>query len=376
MADSAGPRLRFDFEGFRYEVYGTQVDHRDYDTLLLAWRQAASGGPRSQVILKPVLLPSDYERSSRAREEMQIASYLQHPGIAKTYGLTAHADLPYVVTEHMRGCYLLTAMDFALLVGRGLSSGFAAYVAAEVADALAYAHAFSSNMGEPLHIIHRAVSPMRIRLGFDGRVKLTNFGAAYGEIRNRLQTPPGLLRGDPAYCAPELLRDAMEATGRRSDRLNAGGIDGRADVFSLGLVLLEMLLAEYPLDPSDVPPQGAPKGFAYPLRAERSTQLSLDVLAYRLLRFRPEDAERQLELAPEPLRPIVRRALQPDPAERISAATLRDELRAYLHGLDRSFGAGELAAELQLVFEAAAKIHRLTANPIERTALSPDEQGD
>jgi serine/threonine-protein kinase len=375
MTGSSGPRLTFNFEGFRYEVFRTQVEHRDYDTLLLAWRQPLGGGARSQVILKPMQLPSDYDRSERAWEEVQLATHLQHPGIAKVYGFATHADVPHVVTEHMRGCYLLTAMDFALLVGRTLSPPFAAYVAAEVADALAYSHARGDSTGQPLHIIHRAVGPMRIRLGFDGRIKLVNFGAAYSELRDRLQTPPGLLRGDPAYCAPEILRAAMEATGNRADPLIAGAIDGRADVFSLGLVLLEMLLAEYPLDPSDAPVQVAPKGLAYPVRAERSTQLSLDVLAYRLLRFDPGGAERRLEFAPGPLRSIVRRALQLEPADRCSATTMRDELRAYLGGLEQPFGAVEMAAELKAVFEAAAKVKRLTANPIERTALTPDAEG-
>jgi serine/threonine-protein kinase len=376
MADSSGTRLIFNSEGFRYEVYDTQVEHRDYDTLLLAWRQPASGGARSQVILKPMQLPSDYERSERAWEEVQLATHLQHPGIAKVYGFATHADVPYVVTEHMRGCYLLTAMDFALLVGRTLSPPFAAYVTAEVADALAYAHARSDSAGQPLHIVHRAVGPMRIRLGFDGRVKLVNFGAAYSELRDRLQTPPGLLRGDPAYCAPEILRAAMEATGRRVDLLIAGAIDGRADVFSLGLVLLEMLLAEYPLDPSDSPVQSTPKGFAYPVRAERSTGLSLDVLAYRLLRFDPAEAERRLEFAPGPLRSIVRRALQLEPSARYGAAEMREELLVYLGNVDPPVVAEEIAAELKAIFEAAAKVKRLTANPIERTALSPDEHGD
>ncbi|WP_395840004.1 serine/threonine protein kinase [Archangium violaceum] len=369
MTDSSGPRLRFDFEGFRYEVYGTQVEHRDYDTLLLAWRQPVSGGARSQVILKPMQLLSDHERGERAWEEVQLATYLQHPGIAKVYGFAVHADVPYVVTEHMRGCYLLTAMDFALLSGRTLSPPFAAYVAAEVADALAYAHA------QPLHIIHRAVGPMRIRLGFDGRVKLVNFGAAYSELRDRLQTPPGLLRGDPAYCSPEILRAALESTGSRADPLIVGAIDGKADVFSLGLVLLEMLLAEYPLDPTDVPSQSAPKGFAHGVRAERSAQLNLDTLMYRTLRFQPQDADRRLEFAPGPLRSIVRRALQPNPAERYGAAEMREELLVYLGTVDPPVVAADIAGELKWIFEAAARVKRLTGNPIERTVLSPDEQG-
>ncbi|WNG57597.1 protein kinase [Archangium gephyra] len=375
MTDSSGPRLMFDFEGFRYEVYSTQVNNRDYDKLLLAWRQPLSGGARTHVILKPVQMSPDRERSERAWEEVQLATYLQHPSIAKVHGFAFHGKSAYVVMEHLKGCYLLTAMDFALLVARSLSPAFAAYVSAEVADALAYAHARTDAEGHPLHIVHRAVGPMRIRLGFDGRVKLANFGAAYSELRDRLKTPPGLLRGDPAYCAPEVLRAVMESTGSRADPLIGGAIDGRADVFSLGLVLLEMLLAEYPLDPSDEPVQRVPVGFASSVRAERTTQLSLDVLAYRLLRFHPEDAERSLEMVPAALRSIVRRALEPEPAARYSAAAMRDELRAYLGSLERPFGEAELAAELRLIWAAAARVKRLMANPIERTALSPDEEG-
>ncbi|MFE8596471.1 serine/threonine protein kinase [Archangium violaceum] len=375
MTLSFGARLIFTFEGFRYEVYDIQVDHRDYDKLLLAWRQPANGGPRTQVVLKPVQVPPDHDRRERAWEEVQLATHLQHPGIAKVHGFAFHDNASYVVMEHLRGCYLLTAMDFTLLVGRTISPAFAAFVVAEVANALDHAHGRTGPEEHPLHIVHRAVGPMRIRLGFDGRVKLTNFGAAYSELRDRLQTPPGLLRGDPTYCAPEILRAAMETTRGRADPLIGGEIDGRADVFSLGLVLLEMLLAEYPLDPTDAPVQGAPQGFASHLRAERSTGLSLDVLIYRLLRFNPRNAEGRLEMAPAPLRSIVQCALQPNSSERYTAATMRDELRAYLGSLKRPFGAEEMAEELKVIFEAVARVKRLTANPIERTALSPNEEG-
>ncbi|HLL46939.1 MAG TPA: hypothetical protein VK399_09510 [Longimicrobiaceae bacterium] len=144
-------------------------------------------------------------------------------------------------------------------------------------------------------------------------------------------------------------------------------------MFSLGLVLLEMLLAEYPLDPTDAPVEGAPVGFSFPVRAERTAQLSLDVLAYRLLRFHPSEAERRLEFAPAPLRSIVRRALQPDPRERFSAAEMREELLVYLGTVEPPVLADEIAAELKAIFKAAARVKRLTANPIERTALMPDE---
>jgi len=168
----------------------------------------------------------------------------------------------------------------------------------------------------------------------------------------------------------------MESTESRADPLIGGAIDGSADVFSLGLVLLEMLLAEYPLDPTDAPVQRAPKGFASHVRSEWSAQLSLDVLAYRLLRFDPSEAEQRLEFAPGPLRSIVQRALQPEPSARYGAAEMRKELLVYLGSVEPPVLGEEIAAEMKAIFEAAARVKRLTANPIERTALTPDVEGD
>lgn len=375
MSGQTESRQVFTSQDYRFEVYDTQVSHPDYGTLLLAWRQALRGGRRSRVILKRLSQTSDRERRERAWEEVQLATHLTHSNIAKVDGLASQGEDDFVVMEYTRGIYLVTAMDYALLAKCKLSPAFVAYVVAEVADALDYAHGRKDNSGNPLHIIHRAVSPIRIRLGFDGRVKLTNFGAAYSDLRDRMPTPPGLLRGDPAYCAPEVLRAAMKPTPYRADPLLSGSIDGRADVFSLGLILLEMLVAEYPLDPTDQAMAKAPSGFAQQLRTEQSSWIDLSSLAFRLLRFAPADAERLSATVPEPLRVIICRALHPEPSQRCWAAELRDELRAYLGGLGRPFNLHSMTEEITRVWDEIARMERIAANPLERTAFKPEGMG-
>jgi serine/threonine-protein kinase len=279
----------------------------------------------------------------------------------------------YVVMENMPGLYLATVLDLALLLGRALSPFLSAYVAAMVADALGYVHGRSDREGQPLHIIHRAVGPMSVRVSFDGRVKLTNFGTAYSELRDRLLTPPGLLRGDAAYTAPELWRAVMTSPGTQLDPLIEGVIDGRADVFSLGLVLLEMLLGEYPLDPTDAPPSLGRPGLASEIRTERQTWIAPNVLADRVLRFGASEIEQRSKMLPKGLRDVVYSALEPDPKARCGAAEMRDGLLGYLRGLERPYGAEEAGKEVKDIHNGAKLAQRLLASPTERTALSLGE---
>jgi eukaryotic-like serine/threonine-protein kinase len=368
-------RLSFDSGAFRYEVSRPLVSHPDYDTLLLAKRRPFEGGSPRTVILKPVDAPPGREGRARAREEVKLATHLHHPGIASVHGFAMHEGMPYVVSEHMRGCFLATAIEAGLLLDRKFSPSFAAYVAAEVADALDYAHRCEDGEGRPLHIVHRAVGPMRIRLGVNGRVKLTNFGSAWSELKGRLGTPPGLLRGDPAYITPEILRAFREPREGQADPLTPRGLDGRADIFSLGLVLLEMLIARYPLDPPHATQLGEAPGFPAEVRSERPTWISLGKLANRVLRFGPEEVTRACEEVPEPLRRIVARALRTNPTDRYPRASeMRDELRACLLELKRPYGAAEAAKELMSILEAASSRDQLDASSIERGILPTPEE--
>lgn len=368
-----GPAARITFEsgGFRYSILRHLVTHPQYDTLLLASRQHAEGGPVKLVELKPVVLEEGHEGLERVLEEVRLARFLRHSNIAAVYGYAVQNELPYIVMEHLRGCYLLTAMDAAVAVGRRLSPAFAAYVSAEVADALDYAHRAMDEAGRPLHMVHRAVGPMRIRLGRNGRVQLTNFGAAYSELLGRIRSPDGLLRGDPAYIAPEILLGFLRPEPGQRDVLTPRNLDGRADIFSVGLVLMEMVLASYPLDPLDSLWRDVKRRFPAEVRSEVPTFIKLETLADRVLHFGPEEVQRVAEEVPTPLRQIVSKALRPDPDERYqTAGELRDELRAYLRALSQPYGAKDAEEELAEILKEASDLDKLAAHAgVERGVL-------
>ncbi|HYO70446.1 MAG TPA: serine/threonine-protein kinase [Archangium sp.] len=358
----------FESDGFRYEVLRSLLEHVDYDTLWLArCRPLKEKAPRRLVVLKQVEVPEGREGRTRAIEEVQLAEHLHHPRIARVFRLAECQGAPFVVMEHMPGAFLATIIGSALLLGRKLSPALAALIAAEVANALDYAHHCEDDRGRALHIIHRAVGPMAIRLGRNGRVKLCNFGAAFSELLGRVPTPPRVLRGNFAYAAPELIRSVSERG--RSSLLSPKGTDSRADIFSLGLVLLEMIAGNHPLDPQDVlPPEVSRRALRLVsgVKAEHSAWASIEVLADRLMRFGPEDVERIAHKAPAPLKQVAHRALRSDPAERYqSAAEMRDDLRAYLRSLRQPFGASEAAAELADILKKASTLKRKAAHPIE-----------
>ena len=104
-----------------------------------------------------------------------------------------------------------------------------AYVAREVCRALAYAHALTDEDGQPLRLIHRDVSPSNVMVGFDGSVKLLDFGIAKAlALASENRTQVGVLKGKFGYMAPEQV-DCDD------------DVDHRADLFVAGVVLWEML---------------------------------------------------------------------------------------------------------------------------------------
>jgi eukaryotic-like serine/threonine-protein kinase len=239
-SDSGPPASRFGFQwhNFRYDFERSVVVHPDYEMLHLATRTfslpafpALKAEPRL-VELKPFLLPYGHTTVERSIEQVRRAMCVKHPGIAHVFGAVFDGDKqPYLHMEHLRGCFLLTLLEVAVSLGRKLSPAFAAYVTAELADGLDYVHRRKDEEGRPLNLVHRAVGPMRVRVGVGGRVQLTHLGVIYAEVLGRLHSAPEVLRGDLAYLAPELVRSLFHEEAGQADVLTPPGLDGRADVF-------------------------------------------------------------------------------------------------------------------------------------------------
>jgi eukaryotic-like serine/threonine-protein kinase len=327
-----------------YTVDRVLMSHPDYGLLLLATREPRYGGTREPVTLRPV--PPGPAALERVKEEVRLSRYLRHPNVASVDGWFSAGGTHYVVMEYVRGCTLLSLLHAAMLTGHGLPPELAAFIAAEVAHGLDHAHGRLDEQGHALRIVHRAVSPMRILVGRNGRIKLTYFGSAWSELRHRLLTPPTLLRGDVAYMAPEILRGLSRPLPKHFDR--------RADLFSLGLVLLEMLTQCHPLDAPDVSWRDIPALFPAGVIAEQPAWLELQALADRVLHFGPEQVARLAHQLPPALQHVVSRALRSEPSERYqTAGEMRDELQAYIQSQVGRLGAQQVARECRRLIQAA-----------------------
>ncbi len=159
-------------------------------------------------------------------EEARIASCLQHDNIVEVVEVGEEDGTHYLVMDFLFGRDLGQVRDRCIELGWRMPYEHVTTVVADVLDALHYAHHQATFEGKPLNIIHRDVSPQNILVGFDGSVKLLDFGLAKAAAQIS-KTRAGVLKGKYAYMAPE--------------QVNFVSVDHRADIFATGVMLWEML---------------------------------------------------------------------------------------------------------------------------------------
>jgi serine/threonine protein kinase/tetratricopeptide (TPR) repeat protein len=166
--------------------------------------------------LKPEI--SHVDLIERFKREGEALRDLNHPNIVKMLDSVEHEGVHYLVMEHVAGG------DLADLLRRGkLPIERCLKLALDLADALTRAH--------KLDIIHRDLKPANVLLAADGTLRLTDFGVAYHGQRQRV-TDTGIIVGTVDYMSPETL--------------NGENIDARADIWSFGVMLFEMLAGQRP----------------------------------------------------------------------------------------------------------------------------------
>ncbi|HXT51261.1 MAG TPA: serine/threonine-protein kinase [Thermoanaerobaculia bacterium] len=179
-----------------------------------------------EVAVKHIQLAPDASREvrdeleMRFRREAKAAARIRHPGVVAIHDVGTTETGLYLVMELVDGESLGRRLERGVFPDRAA----ALEVAARAAEALAAAHRAG--------VVHRDVKPANILISRDGRVLLTDFGVARSLDEVSELTRTGMVVGSPAYMAPEQLR--------------GDAVDGRADLFSLGVVLYEMLLRKRP----------------------------------------------------------------------------------------------------------------------------------
>ncbi|MBZ0102646.1 MAG: serine/threonine protein kinase, partial [Thermoanaerobaculia bacterium] len=164
------------------------------------------------------------EISARFEREARVAAQLAHPNIVGIYDAGTEGDSLFLVMELVEG----ETLGHRLATGRFPAAGEALEIAAQAADALSCAHEAG--------VIHRDIKPANLLIGRDGRVKVSDFGVAKAVSERTELTRTGMMVGSPAYMAPEQIKGMQ--------------LDGRSDLFSLGVVLFEMLCGRKPF-PAD-----------------------------------------------------------------------------------------------------------------------------
>jgi serine/threonine-protein kinase len=191
-------------------------------------RQKGPVGFQKLLVVKRLLphLSEDDEFIQMFLDEARIAALLNHPNIAQIYDLGEVDGTYYIAMEYVHGEAIADVLKRAIQRKGGMPVAFKCRVIADAAAGLDAAHHARSPSGRKLALIHRDVSPQNVLVGFNGSVKIIDFGVA--KAANKFShTSAGQIKGKHAYMSPEQARGEP--------------LDHRSDVFGLGTVFYEIL---------------------------------------------------------------------------------------------------------------------------------------
>jgi eukaryotic-like serine/threonine-protein kinase len=257
-------------------------------TVALAFRRERAAGFRRMVAVKRLRqgLRDDDDARAMFLREARVTGELRHPNVVGVQDVGEDTAGPYLVMDFVFGLSLRELRDLLAERGVVLPLQLALRIAVAIARGLRAAHELTDREGEPLGLIHRDVSPSNVLVGFDGVVRLVDFGLArvLEDVRSG-----ELLRGTSGYVAPEQLRFEP--------------LDARADLFVLGVVLTELVTGERLYGEGDV-----------------------RVAARRILTEDPPDLRRTVPELPEEVAQLLDRLLAKAPHERPMGAAEVEEI--------------------------------------------------
>jgi serine/threonine-protein kinase len=158
--------------------------------------------------------------------EAKLAAQLNHPNIVQIYDLGRISDSYFIAMEYISGRDMSRIIPKAEKAGIPFPMIYALRIASNVCEGLYYAHTKTDAYGNPLHVVHRDITPENILVGFNGTVKIVDFGIAKANTQIE-QTRAGEIKGKLSYMSPE------QAMGAQ--------LDARSDIFALGSVVYEWI---------------------------------------------------------------------------------------------------------------------------------------
>ena len=221
---------------FGHFTLGKRLARGGMAEVFLARQRGPEGFDRRVAVKR--ILPHLAETADFVRmflSEARLAARLSHPNIVHIYELGQVDGDYFIAMEFVDGIH--AGQLIAHAEREPVPPELVARIGADAAGALAYAHRLEDADGQPLQLVHRDVSPHNLMISSDGVTKLVDFGIAKAAIKAD-ETRPGVVKGKYAYMSPE------QTVGRP--------LDGRSDVFSLGVVLWELLAARTIVDRGDV----------------------------------------------------------------------------------------------------------------------------
>ena len=190
-------------------------------------RQTGLGAFERHVVLKTILREraSDQRFVTMFLDEAKLAATLNHQNIAQVYEVDQADGAYFMAMEYVHGENTRAILETTLRRGWTIPLELAVMIVSGAAAGLHHAHERNGKQGQPLNIVHRDVTPANIMVGFDGSVKVLDFGIAKAEER-ATKTVGGTIKGKYGYMSPEQCRGKP--------------IDRRSDIFALGIVLYEL----------------------------------------------------------------------------------------------------------------------------------------
>jgi len=301
-------------------------------------RASGPAGFEKECVIKRILpsLSTDKQFVQMFLDEARIAARLSHPNIVQIFELGEHAGNDhFIAMEFVHGVDVQQILEAERQRKGRVPLAVALRIVSHVAEGLDAAHRATDPRGQALGIVHRDVTPSNVIVSFDGVAKLCDFGIAKAVARSG-RTEVGVIKGKIPYMSPE--------------QVEGHAIDGRSDLFSVGVLLYELTTGHKPFD------------------GQSPAEISL-----KILHDEPSPPEILFTHYPAPLSAILKRAMAKKPDDRFSTAReLQMAIEEFLVGSGIRCTSHEVASYLEELYPGRRE--ELAAQAASPDASAPPAQ--